>query len=177
MFSQIPRHCETCGGEMLVYHGHTGILAWCSKQCSVHRWEAGGPGSLGAALWRFWWRVKWKRRNQPSLLHDPTLPRPFHKGMQFRAKHDLSVSGVVCVDDGSRRRFGGSLPAGEILNLEVEPPSWSKTMWLRPARYQELEAIFVPEQDRRDATYRGYAVRLTHDQVGPELEVVNANAN
>jgi hypothetical protein len=172
---QIPTRCETCGGEMFVYRGDTAILAWCSKQCEVYRWELGVPGSFRAAVWRFWWGFTWKRRNQPNLMHDPTLPRPYHKGMRFRAKCALSVSGVICVNDESRRHFSGSLGAGEILNLEAEPPSWSKTMWLRPARYQELETVFVPEQDQRDATYKGYAIRVTQAQVGPEFEVVHAN--
>jgi hypothetical protein len=95
--------------------------------------------------------------------------------MRFKAKRDLRISGVICVNNESRRPFVATLPADEILRLEVEPPSWSKTMWLRPAQYQKLETRFVPEQDRQDATYRGYAVRVTHDQVGPEFEVVNEN--
>ena len=100
-----------------------------------------------------------------------TVPK-FYKGMRFRTRRDVPVRGIVNFRAPCTGGFEGTLPAGEILILEHEPPDFAKGMPLIPARYKDFEHLFVSERDRNDPTYNGYAVVWSFDRVDSDLELV-----
>lgn len=64
------------------------------------------------------------------------------------------------------------LPAGETLLVDQEPPAQAKGAWLVPDRYQHFESIFVPERDRKDPAYSGYAVAITFEEASMHFDIV-----
>jgi hypothetical protein len=100
----------------------------------------------------------------------------FAKGTRFRSRCDLQVSGIITFGAPFSGGFKGVFPANEILVLDNESSPGTKGMWLVPERYQHFESIFVPERDRENEVYGGYAVAIEYTQVGTDVEVLNATA-
>ena len=96
----------------------------------------------------------------------------FQKGMKFRSLRELQVHGIVAYGAPYSTGFDGVFPAGEILICDQRPGP--KGMWLVPERYQHFEKFFVPEKDRLNPDYGGYAIGCSFNQVGSDYEIINS---
>jgi hypothetical protein len=92
--------------------------------------------------------------------------------MRFRTRREISVEGVITFGAPCSGGFERILPAGEILIVHQEPPDFAKGVYLVPARYKDFELLFVPERDRADPVYSGYAVVCSFERIGSDLEAI-----
>jgi hypothetical protein len=90
--------------------------------------------------------------------------------MKFRSLRDVRVRGIVAYGAPFSTGFDAVLPAGESLVCDKEPGP--QGMWLVPERYEHFEQLFVPERDRRNPEYGGYAVSCAFSQIGQDYEMV-----
>ena len=96
----------------------------------------------------------------------------FHKGMRLRTRREMSVRGVITFGAPCSGGFEGSIPAGEILIVDQDPPAFAKGVYLVPGRYKDFERLFVPESDRADPAYSGYAISCSFESVSSDLETI-----
>lgn len=121
-----------------------------------------------------------------AVLRDEIARRPVglrlpHKGFRFRTLRSIevdmavyfSVSGLDLPINVSRR----VIAEGEVLQLAYEPvPAESTHCNLVPCRYDELEALFVSNEHRRDEQYVGYSCSVSYIQLAADFEWLDRTA-
>jgi hypothetical protein len=94
--------------------------------------------------------------------------------MKVRSLREVTVRGIIAYGAPYSTGFDAVLPAGEILVCKQKPgPSG---VWLVPERYKHFEELFVPERDRQNPEYGGYAFGCSFSQIGQDYEIVNEKA-
>jgi hypothetical protein len=68
--------------------------------------------------------------------------------------------------------FSTLFPGGETVTVEFDPPSDATAVSARPDRYAELEAILVPESERKSNNYVGYALIIDLGRLSEDFEKV-----
>lgn len=84
----------------------------------------------------------------------------------------MHVNGVVTFCAPCSGGFHGTIPAGEILIVDQEPPASARGTYFVPARYKDFEHQFVSDRDRSDPKYSGYAIACSFDDIDSYLELV-----
>jgi hypothetical protein len=65
------------------------------------------------------------------------------------------------------------IPAGTVV-VALDQVAGAAGFIAYPAAYAEMELLLVPQHDRDDAAYRAYYLSFRTDQVGAELERIDA---
>ena len=97
--------------------------------------------------------------------------------MRIRNLHDMAVKGIITFGAPASGGFTGTLPAGETLLVDQEPPVRATGAWLVPERYEHFEAIFVSELILKDPEYNDYAIGISFDEVAQHFVVLKEEAD
>src|SRR5215212_9784694 len=79
-------------------------------------------------------------------------------GQRFRSLDNISVRGLIHLRAPATGSFAGTLPRGEVVVVDLEPPAHATAVSVRPLRYCELELSLVPSEDRADPKYASYSL-------------------
>jgi len=93
-------------------------------------------------------------------------------GERFRAIRDTPVHGVITLQAPGSSGFIGTLPRGEIVTVEKDPPSHATAVYARPERYEEMADLLVPPSDRASPLYGSYTLVISFDSLKQDFEVV-----
>jgi len=95
------------------------------------------------------------------------------KGQRFRALRDLDV---ICLTQWrAPATFGDYVvfPSGETFQVLTDPPTSASAAACLPER-AELEARFVPENERDDPKYNGYHLSIGLDLIARDCEALES---
>jgi hypothetical protein len=95
-------------------------------------------------------------------------------GERFRALRDTSVRGVITLKTPASGGFVGTLPRGEIVTIEMDPPSHASAVYARPEHYEEIARLLVPQSDLASPLYGSYALVISFDSLEQDFEVVTS---
>jgi hypothetical protein len=87
------------------------------------------------------------------------------KGTRFRATTDFPA---ICLTHWMAPFTGGYsvvVPAGEILVVPEDPPSFATGVALVPERYDHFLQVFVPPEDRNAEKFGGYSLAVPFDDL------------
>jgi hypothetical protein len=99
------------------------------------------------------------------------MNRP-RKGQRYRSTADLEVGGLTLFAAPASGGFRACLPCGETVTVEFDPPPHATAVSARPDRYGELEPTLVPEADRKNGKYVGYALVIDLNQLANHFEEI-----
>jgi len=94
------------------------------------------------------------------------------RGDQYRSTRDVAVRGLVTFRNPSSGGFKATLPSGEIVIVENDPPPHAKGVYAVPQRYEALEQLLVPADDLKSRAYGSYALVISFDQLAQDFERV-----
>lgn len=98
------------------------------------------------------------------------------KGMRFRAIRDVPVHVQVTYRNPSSDGFRATLPRGEVVVVQADPPQEARAVYALPDRYESLEPTLVPAQELRSGAYQSYSLVLMLDQLDSDFEVLSGGA-
>ncbi len=105
----------------------------------------------------------WRRFERPE-------PVPAVK-QRFRTLMEMRVDGLIHYNAPFTGGFQNkSLPAGEVLLLDYDPPEGATACALVPERYERFEEEFVPPGERSSHKYAGYSISLSMREMAEKLE-------
>ena len=87
------------------------------------------------------------------------------------------MKGIITFGAPASGGFTGTLPAGETLLVDQEPPARAIGAWLVPERYEHFESIFVSESIRKHPEYSDYAIAISFDEVAQHFVVLEEEAD
>jgi hypothetical protein len=67
------------------------------------------------------------------------------------------------------RGFYATVPGGTVLVSSAAAPKRAEAFYCRPESYRELEAVLVPEADRRTEGYDGYSLLFPIAEIDASL--------
>lgn len=67
------------------------------------------------------------------------------------------------------RGFYATIPEGTVLVASTAAPEGAEAFYCRPESYRELEAVLVPERDRRAVDYAGYSLLFPLSEIDASL--------
>jgi hypothetical protein len=79
-------------------------------------------------------------------------------GDRFVTTRDVTSIGVTHWRAPITRGFHATVPDGTVLVATTASPKKAEAFYCRPEGYRELEALLVPEADRRAEGYDGYSL-------------------
>ncbi len=94
------------------------------------------------------------------------------RGDRFRSTRDVEVRGLVTFRNPSSGGFKAVLPRGEIVIVENDPPRDAKAVYTVPERYEALEQLLVPTEDRNSKTYGSYTLVIRFEQLTEAFELL-----
>jgi len=95
-------------------------------------------------------------------------------GERFRALRDTPVQGVITLKAPGSGGFAGTLPRGEIVAVEMDPPSHAQGVYARPERYEEMARQLVPPSDLASPLFGSYALVISFASLEQDFEAVTS---
>ena len=96
-------------------------------------------------------------------------------GERYRARHDVAVRLWVGRGEDALASLEAVLPAGEVLEIEEQPPD-SEWIFAQPVRYNELETALVPPEYRDTPYYGGYGIVVDPRSLLADFELISPAA-
>jgi hypothetical protein len=66
----------------------------------------------------------------------------------------------------------GVLPAGTVFVVEHDPPPAARAAACLPENGKEIEALLIPEEDRRSKKYGGFTLVMDLEVIGGQCDAV-----
>lgn len=95
------------------------------------------------------------------------------QGQQLRALRDTPVIGIITLKAPGSGDFEGVLPEGEIVIVEMDPPSHAIAVYALPKRYTEMASVLIPRRDLESPQYGSYALVIPYDSLRYDFEPVD----
>ena len=95
------------------------------------------------------------------------------EGQRYRAVRDLQVGALTHWQAPFTGGVEATLPAGEIFVIANDPPAFATAVYCTPERYGDLEALFVPAEDRNAETYAGYSLVIDLEAIRRHAELLS----
>lgn len=94
---------------------------------------------------------------------------PVRAGDRFVATREIASMGITHWRAPITRGFYAVVPEGTALVASAAVAQGAEAFYCRPERYRELEALLVPEADRRAESYDGYSLVFPVSEVDASL--------
>lgn len=95
-------------------------------------------------------------------------------GERFRAQRDTPVQGVITLRTPGSAGFAGTLPRGEIVAVQKDPPSHAKGVYARPERYEEMARLLVPPSDLANPLFGSYVLVISFESLEQDFQLVTS---
>jgi len=82
-------------------------------------------------------------------------------GQRYRTTAQIPVLAMTHWSAPFTGGYEVRLPAGEEFEVLNDPPEGATGVYCRPARYEDLEAVFIPAEDRDAEKYEGYSLVIS----------------
>src|SRR5262245_1417424 len=92
-------------------------------------------------------------------------------GQHFRAIRDTPVNGVVILRAPATGGFRATLPRGELVMVETDPPSHATAVYAKPVRYREMEHLLLPPGEVKGQHYDSYALVISFESLDRDFEL------
>jgi hypothetical protein len=90
-------------------------------------------------------------------------------GDRFETTGDIATKGMSHWFAPFTGDFDAVIPQGTVLIAADDAVKAARGFYLRPERYEEMEALLVPESDRTDPKYGGYSFVFLDGDIGVKL--------
>jgi hypothetical protein len=98
-------------------------------------------------------------------------------GQKFRAIGDTQVRGIITLRAPASGGFSGTLPRGELIAIEIDPPPAATAVYARPIRYSEMERVLIPASELQHHQYGSYSLVISFESLAQDFELVGANGS
>jgi len=95
-------------------------------------------------------------------------------GERFRSLRDTPVHGTITLHTPASAEFAGTLPRGEIVAVELDPPSNAKGVNARPERYEEMARLLVPPSDLASPLFSSYTLVISFESLEQDFQLVTS---
>jgi hypothetical protein len=93
-------------------------------------------------------------------------------GDRYRSLREVPVGVHLTYRNPSSGGFRGTLPSGEVVTVEFDPPPHAKAVSAVPVRYEALAQILVSPQELHNRAFDTYRLVITLDQIASDFEQV-----
>ena len=87
-------------------------------------------------------------------------------GTRYRALRPLALTALIQHRAPVTTDRAVSFPAGELLEVASDAADDATLVYMRPARYRELEKRLLPRRERWWPTYAGFVLLIEREQLG-----------